>query len=487
MTKILFAASEVVPFIKTGGLADVTGSLPRYFDKEKYDVRIILPKYICMDDQWKGQLQFLCHFYVNLSWRKQYVGIFQTKLDGITYYFVDNEFYFAGEKPYNHIHEDVEKFAYFSKAVLEALPFIDFWPDVIHCHDWQTGLIPVFLRTAYGDQKCYSGIRTVFSIHNLKFQGRWMLPAVMDITGLPQQIFTADKLESYGEANYLKGGVVYADAITTVSRTYANEITTPEGGEGLDGLMNARRNSLYGIPNGIDYVEYNPQTDPYLANHFNETNYKEGKSLNKTKLQKDMGLPVDGDVFLLGMVSRMTDQKGFDLINYIMEELLSTEKIQFVMAGTGEEKYENAMRYFAGKYPDKIAVNIGYSEELAHRIYGSCDAFLMPSLFEPCGLSQLMSLRYGTVPIVRETGGLKDTVEAYNEYEQTGTGFSFANYNAHEMLATMRYAMKVYYHDKKGWEGLVVRGMQSDFSWESSAREYEALYGRLVNEPCGCR
>lgn len=314
-----------------------------------------------------------------------------------------------------------------------------------------------------------------------------MLPAVMDITGLPQQIFTADKLESYGEANYLKGGVVYADAITTVSRTYAREITTPEGGEGLDGLMNARRNALYGIPNGIDYVEYDPETDKYLSNHFNETNYKEGKALNKAKLQKDMGLTVDGDVFLLGMVSRMTDQKGFDLIAYIMDELLATEKIQLVVAGTGEDRYEEMFRYFAGKYPDKVSANIGYSEELAHRIYGSCDAFLMPSLFEPCGLSQLMSLRYGTVPIVRETGGLKDTVEAYNEYEHTGTGFSFANYNAHEMLATLRYAMKVYYTDKKEWDGLVVRSMQQDFSWETSAKEYEALYTRLINEPHGGR
>lgn len=483
MMRILFAASEAVPFMKTGGLADVTGSLPKYFDKERFDVRVILPKYICMDEQWKGQLQFLCHFYVNLSWRRQYVGIFQAKQEGITYYFVDNEFYFAGDKPYNNIHEDVEKFAYFSKAVLEALPYLDFCPDIIHCHDWQTGLIPVFLHTLYGSDRYYSKIKTIFSIHNLKFQGRWMLPAVMDITGLPQQIFTADKLESYGEANYLKGGAVYADAITTVSRTYAEEITTREGGEGLDGLMNARRDDLYGIPNGIDYVEYDPQTDAYLANHFNAANYTEGKALNKAKLQKDMGLPVEKDVFLLGMVSRMTDQKGFDLIAYILDELLATEKIQFVVVGTGEDRYQNMLRYFAEKYPDKMRVNIGYAEELAHQIYGSCDAFLMPSLFEPCGLSQLMSLRYGTVPIVRETGGLKDTVEAYNEYDNNGTGFSFANYNAHEMLATLRYALKVYYTDKKAWNGLVTRGMQQNFSWETSADEYEKLYENLGSRP----
>lgn len=483
MMKILFAASEAVPFIKTGGLADVTGSLPKYFNRENVDVRVILPKYICMDEQWKEQLQFLCHFYVNLSWRRQYVGIFQTKRDGITYYFVDNEFYFAGNAPYNNIHEDVEKFAYFSKAVIEALPYLDYCPDVIHCHDWQTGLIPVYLRTLYGSDRYYSGIKTVFSIHNLKFQGRWTLPAVMDITGLPAQVFTADKLESYGEANYLKGGVVYADAVTTVSPTYAKEITTQEGGEGLDGLMNARQKDLYGILNGIDYAEYNPETDVYLTNHFNDKNYHIEKARNKAKLQQDMGLPMDKGVFLVGMVSRMTEQKGFDLIAYILDELLATEKIQLVVVGTGEERYESMLRYFAEKYPDKMRVNVGYAEKMSHQIYGSCDAFLMPSLFEPCGLSQLMSLRYGTVPIVRETGGLKDTVEAYNEYENTGTGFSFANYNAHEMLAALRYAMKVYYTDKKAWRGLVTRGMQQDFSWEASAGEYEKLYEKLCGSP----
>ena len=480
MKKILFAASEAVPFIKTGGLADVTGSLPKYFDKSRCDVCVILPKYLCMDEQLRGQLQFLCHFYVNLSWRKQYVGIFKTVFEGITYYFVDNEFYFAGNQPYNNIYEDIEKFAFFSKAVLEALPYLDYCPDIIHCHDWQTGLIPVFLRTVYGDQRYYSGIRTIFSIHNLKFQGRFMLPAVMDITGLPEQIFTSDKLESYGEANYLKGGVVYADAVTTVSKTYAHEITTPEGGEGLHGLMIARSSDLYGILNGIDYEEYNPQRDIYISHHYNETNYTEGKSMAKAALQKDMGFPVNEKVFLLGMVSRMTDQKGFDLIAYIMDELLATEKLQLAVVGTGEEKYENMLRYFAGKYPDKLKINIGYSEEMAHRVYASCDAFLMPSLFEPCGLSQLMSLRYGTVPIVRETGGLKDTVEAYNEYEHTGTGFSFANYNAHEMFDAVRYAMRVYYKNKNEWNGLVKRGMQQDFSWYASAGEYEELYKKLT-------
>ena len=368
MMKILFAASEAVPFMKTGGLADVTGSLPGYFDKKHFDVRIIMPKYLCMDEKWKAQLRFVCHFYVNLSWRRQYVGIFETVQNGITYYFVDNEFYFAGDKPYHNIYEDVEKFAFFSKAVLEALPYLDFWPDVIHCHDWQTGLVPVFLRTFYGDERCYSNIRTVFSIHNLKFQGRFSLPAVIDITGLPEQIFTSDKLESYGEANYLKGGVVYADAVTTVSPTYAREIMTPEGGEGLDGLMRAREGSLYGILNGIDIREYDPQTDAYLANHYNETNHTEGKGLNKLKLQKLLGLPVDKDVFLLGMVSRMTDQKGFDLIAYVMDELMSTERLQLVVAGTGE-----ALRGDAALFCGKISAEDSRDDRL---LGGACTPHL---------------------------------------------------------------------------------------------------------------
>lgn len=482
MTKILFAASEAVPFMKTGGLADVTGSLPKYFDKEKYDIRIILPKYLCMDEAWKGQLHFKCHFYVNLSWRKQYAGIFETEYDGITYYLVDNEFYFAGDKPYNALYQDVEKFTFFSKAVLESLPLIDFCPDIIHCHDWQTGMIPVFLKTVYGDENYYAGIKSVFSIHNLQFQGRFNLAAVMDVTGLPEQIFTSDKLEAYGEANLLKGGVVYADAVTTVSENYAYEITTEEGGEGLDGLMRARSNSLYGIVNGIDYNEYNAETDAYIYKSFTQKTVVSGKAANKKALQKEAGLPVEKDTFLLGMVSRMTSQKGFDLVAYIMEELLHTEKIQLVVLGTGEEQYQNMLRYFAERYPQKIKVNIGYSEEMAHRIYASCDAFLMPSLFEPCGLSQLMSMRYGTLPIVRETGGLKDTVEAYNEYENTGTGFSFANYNAHEMLAALRYAMSVYYNKKQDWNSMVHRAMEQDFSWNSSAEKYENLYQKLLEE-----
>ena len=483
MTKILFVASEAVPYIKTGGLADVVGSLPKYFDKEKYDVRVILPKYACMDELLLAQLKFVCHFYVNLNWRKQYVGIFTTEYKGVRYYFVDNEFYFAGDKPYNNIYEDVEKFAYFSKAVLESLPYIDFAPDILHCHDWQTGLVPVYLRTTYGSDNFYAGIKTIFTIHNMKFQGRWKIREVMDITGLPEHIFrTASGLESYGESNYLKGGIVYADAVSTVSPEYAKEITTREGGEGLDGLMNARIDSLYGIVNGIDYEEFNPETDPHIETNYTVKNAVAGKRKNKLALQKMLGLPVRDDVFMIGIISRMTSQKGFDLIAYILDEICDTMDVQFVVLGTGEGQYENMFHHFHNKYPDKLWAHIGYSDEYAHKIYASCDAFLMPSLFEPCGLGQMMAMRYGTLPIVRETGGLKDTVEAYNEYENTGTGFSFSNYNAHEMLFILRYAQNIYKENRSRWNEIVQRAMQKDFSWGASAKSYETLYDKVTED-----
>lgn len=481
MKKILFVSSEAVPYIKTGGLADVVGSLPKYFDRNEYDVRVMLPKYACMDAAFLPNLRFVCHFYVNLNWRKQYVGILESEYRGIHYYFVDNEFYFAGSSPYNNIYEDVEKFAYFSKAVLASLPYIDYAPDVIHCHDWQTGLVPVYLHTAFGDDNFYAGIKTVFSIHNLKFQGRWRIREVIDITGLPEQIFNDKELESYGEANYLKGGVVYADAVTTVSPSYANEITTQEGGEGLHGLMNARRNVLHGILNGIDYDEFNPQTDPYIESNFSSKSVLSGKKANKAALQKELGLSVRESAFVIGIVSRLTEQKGFDLVSYIMDDLVSQLDVQMVILGTGESKFENVFHHFHSQYPDKVSAYIGYSEEKAHRIYASADAFLMPSLFEPCGLSQMMSMRYGTIPIVRETGGLKDTVQAYNEYENTGTGFSFCNFNADDMKYVVEYAYHVFRDERKAWEDMMQRAMAQDFSWNKSAGEYEKLYDSLCD------
>lgn len=479
MKKILFAASEAMPFIKTGGLADVVGSLPRYFDKNEFDVRIILPKYACMDEKWEKKLKLTSKFYVKLGWRQQYVGIMECSYKGIHYYFVDNEFYFAGPSPYGPIHEDVEKFAYFAKAVVEALPKLGFEPDIVHCHDWESGLIPVYMRTLYRDKEFYQKIKTVYSIHNILFQGRWRIPSVQDATGLPEYLFTSEYVEAYGESNYMKGGIVFSDAVTTVSKSYAMEILTPEGGAGLHGILRKYDYKLYGILNGLDYDLFHPGKDSYISCHYDKENAPAQKAKNKKKLQEQLGLPQKKDVFLMGIVSRMSDEKGFDLVACILEEFLTRENVQMVVLGTGEEKYQNMFSYFASRFPEKLSANIRYSEELAHRIYASCDAFLMPSLSEPCGLSQLISLRYGTVPIVRETGGLRDTVTPYNKYLGTGNGFSFANYNGDELKDAILSAMDVYYNHRESWDRLLVRGMECDFSWKSSVKEYEKLYNML--------
>ena len=480
MKKILFAASEGVPFIKTGGLADVIGSLPKCIDKRYFDVRVILPKYACMKQEVKDKMQYITHFYMDYNWQDVYVGVLGAEVDGIKYYFIDNEFYFNGFKPYgdNALFE-IEKYAFFSKAVLTALPAIDFRPDIIHCHDWQTGLVPVYLKERFMSGEFFQGMKTIMTIHNLKFQGRWGIDDVKNITGLPWHYFQTDKLEAYGDANLLKGGIVFADAITTVSDTYAEEIKTEFYGEGLHGLMYERMNDLRGIVNGIDYEDFNPENDKYISNNYSVENFRKEKIKNKRALQEQLGLKVDDKKLLIGIVSRLTDQKGFDLIAYVMDELCQDD-IQLVVLGTGEEQYENMFRHFAWKYSDKVSANIFYSEELSHKIYAACDAFLMPSLFEPCGLSQLMSLHYGTLPIVRETGGLKDTVESYNEEEGTGTGFSFAEYNAHKMLDTVRLAENVYYKKKREWNKMVERAMKADFSWNVSANKYQEMYDWLI-------
>lgn len=478
MKNILFVASESVPFVKTGGLADVVGSLPKYFNKKEFDVRVMIPKYACIPYEWKQKMTYKTHFYLDLAWRRQYVGVLEAEYEGIKFYFIDNEFYFSGPKPYGYIHEDIEKFAFFCKAALSALPSIGFRPDIIHCHDWQTGLIPVYLHDMFMANPFYHGIKTIMTIHNLKFQGKWNLKKTMDITGINPSFFTSDKLEAYGDANFLKGGLVYADMITTVSNSYAEEIKMPFYGEGLDGLMRARSNSLVGILNGLDYNEYNPETDPYIFKNYNAKTYRKEKVKNKRGLQRELGLREDDKIFMIGIVSRLTDQKGLDLVDYVIEEICAPDT-QLVVLGTGDEKYEHLFRHFEWKYRDRVSASIYYSNERSHKIYAACDAFLMPSLFEPCGLSQLMSLRYGTVPIVRETGGLKDTVQPYNEFESTGTGFSFANYNAHEMLNTVRYAKDVYYNRRREWNKLIDRGMAMDFSWNNSALKYEDLYRRL--------
>ena len=460
MKKVLFAASEAVPFIKTGGLADVVGSLPKAYNRDEFDVRVVLPKYRVIPEHFQQQMEYMTNFYINMSGRMIYVGVFQMMLDGVTFYFIDNEYYFSGDRIYEDGLWDLEKFAYFSKAALTMLCVIDFRPD----------------SSSYSD--FYQNMKAVMTIHNLKFQGTWNIDDMMRVTGLPGYLFTSDKLEAYDAGNYLKGGLVYADWITTVSGVYANEIKYPFYGEGLDGLMRARSNNLSGIVNGIDYDEYNPETDPMLVHNYSPYNFRTEKVHNKTALQQELGMQVDGGKFMIGLVSRLTDQKGMDLIDCVMEQICA-EDVQFVILGTGDPRYENMFRYYEWKYKDRVSASICYDNTRSHRIYGACDAFLMPSLFEPCGLSQLMSLRYGTLPIVRETGGLKETVEPYNEYTGSGTGFSFANYNAHEMLHVIEYAKSVYYGDREAWNRIVDRAMAADFSWGNSARKYEDLYRSL--------
>ena len=394
---------------------------------------------------------------------------------------IDNEYYFNCEYPYSEGKWDTEKFAFFAKAVLSMLPTCNFRPDVIHCHDWQAALVPVYLNDAFQNNPMYQNIKTVITIHNLKFQGIWDIKTMQGLTGFSRSLFTPDKLEYKKDANMLKGGLVYADYITTVSDTYANEIQTDYYGEGLNGLLSARHFDMQGIVNGIDYNVYNPETDEKIYCNYNAENFRKNKSVNKTKLQEELGLAVDKKKYMIGLISRLTDQKGLDLINYCIEGIVD-ENTQLVVIGTGESSYENMFRHFAWKYPDRISANICYADDLAHKLYGAADAFLMPSRFEPCGLTQLISFRYGTVPIVRETGGLKDTVVAYNEYEHTGDGFSFTNYNGDELLNTVNYSKYIYFCKKTEWNKIVDRGMNKNYSWTHSKGDYENLYNFLMNK-----
>lgn len=482
MKNILFAASECVPFIKTGGLADVVGALPRSIDKEKYDVRVVIPDYTCIPAEYRNRFTYFGNFYMDLGdIGNYYVGIMTCQLDGIQYYYIDNEHFFHGMKPYGDLLWDIQKFCFYSKAVLSMLPVIGFHPDIIHCHDWQAALIPVFLHEMFKNNPFYHGIRTIVTIHNLKFQGVWDIPTLMRFTGLPKRIFTPDRLEFKKDANMLKGGLVYADRITTVSNTYAGEIRMPYYGEGLDGLLNARSDSLWGILNGIDYDAYNPKTDTMIEKNYTARTYRKGKLENKLALQRELGMPEDPEIMMLAMITRLTDQKGLDLVEWVIDRLLQS-RIQLVIIGTGDPRYENLFRHYEWTRKGQVSANILFNEQRAHRLYAAADAMLMPSRFEPCGLTQLISLRYGTVPIVRETGGLRDTVEPYNCFEQTGTGFSFANYNADEMLDTIYYAEKIFYEQPKEWAGIIRRGMDKDFSWKSSAKKYEELYASLVGE-----
>lgn len=481
MKNILFVASECVPFIKTGGLADVCGALPKEFNKEEWDVRVVLPNYSCIPESFRNHFEYVTHFYMGTGpyIPDKYVGVLRYCYQGITYYFIDNQDYFNTFLPYGNMRQDIEKFIFFDKAVLSMLPLLDFRPDLIHCHDWQAGFIPVYLKTEFAGSEFFRGIKTIMTIHNLKFQGVWDVETIQGLSGLPIDLFTSDKLEFNKSGNMLKGGLVYADYITTVSSTYAGEIQSDYFGEGLNGLLYARRLDMQGIVNGIDYQEYNPATDPRLYSNFDKESFRKKKWKNKTALQEDLGLEVDKKRYMLGLISRLTDQKGLDLIECVMEQIVD-EFTQLVVIGTGESKYENMFRHYAWKYPGRVSANICYAEDLAHKLYGAADAFLMPSRFEPCGLTQMISFRYGTVPIVRETGGLKDTVHPYNEYENTGDGFSFTNYNAHEMLEIINYSKKIFFEQKRNWNALVERGMANDYSWKVSTGKYEGLYRYLL-------
>lgn len=396
--------------------------------------------------------------------------------------FIDNQEFFTGFSPYTSDTKfEIEKYTFFDKAVLSMLPLIDFKPDIIHCHDWQTGFLPVYLKNEFAANPFFWGIKTIITIHNLKFQGIWDKEWVQGVSGLTDNLFTPDKLEFKKDANMLKGGLVYADYITTVSDTYANEIQTEYYGEGLNGLLSARHFDMQGIVNGIDYNVYDPQTDGKIYCNYNASDFRKKKFNNKTKLQQELGLAVDKKKYMIGLISRLTDQKGLDLINHVIEGIVD-DFTQLVVIGTGDPQYENMFRHYAWKYPDRVSANICYSDDLAHKLYAAADAFLMPSRFEPCGLTQLISFRYGTVPIVRETGGLKDTVKPYNEYENSGDGFSFSNYNADEMLAVINYSKHIFFDKKREWNQIVDRGMANDFSWNASKFKYEGLYNYLIGE-----
>ena len=479
MKKILFGTSEAVPFIKTGGLADVAGSLPKCFDKKYFDIRVILPKYACMKQEWKDKMNYITHFYMDLGYKNCYVGIMHMEYEGIQFYFIDNEYYFSGPKPYDGGTWDLEKFAFFSKAVLSVLPVIGFRPDIIHCHDWQTGLVPVYLHDSFQQNEFFWNIKTIMTIHNLKFQGVWDVQTIKNITGLSDYYFTADKLEAYKDANYLKGGIVFADAVTTVSNTYAEEIKTPFYGEKLDGLMCARANSLRGIVNGIDTDIWNPATDKLLASKYDAESAIKNKKINKKALQESLGLDVDEHKMVIGLISRLTNQKGLDLVNDVIPGIMD-EHTQVVVLGTGDSQYENTFRYYENKYKGNFCAYIAYNENVAHNIYAGCDALLVPSRFEPCGLTQLIAMRYGAVPIVRETGGLKDTVQPYNMFENTGNGFTFDRYESGLLYDAINRAKTLYFENRKSWDDMVIRDMNKDVSWEKSAKQYKDMYVGLT-------
>ncbi|WP_339062942.1 glycogen synthase GlgA [Tepidibacillus marianensis] len=475
---ILFVASEGVPFIKTGGLADVIGSLPKELKKQGIDVRVFLPNYRQIPTQFKEKMVLRKTLTISLGWRNLYCGIFELIHDDVPYYFIDNQDYFHrdGIYGYNHSFDEAERFSFYSRAVLEALPHLDFLPEIIHLHDWETALISVLLKADYQKKEFYKDIRTVLTIHNLKYQGVFPKSILGDLIQLDNTFFSSDGLEFYGQINFLKGGLAYSDIITTVSPTYAEEIQTPYFGEALDGLLRKRKDQLYGIINGIDVDDYNPATDTHLFMNYQHS--LQNKLQNKLQLQQALSLSKDENIPMIAMVTRLVSQKGFDLVTHMLNEIL-TEDIQLVIIGTGDVHYENIFLDAMIRYPEKLSVHTLFDEAFARRIYAASDLFLMPSLFEPCGLSQLIALRYESVPVVRETGGLKDTVQSYNEWTKEGNGFSFRNYNAHDMLYTIRRAIH-FYHKKEHWNQIHNNTRKLDYSWQSSSKRYIELYKHLL-------
>lgn len=473
--KILFATSEANPYIKSGGLADVLGSLPKALAQKGHECIVVLPKY--QDIKMADTLEYVTNFDIWVGWRKCYCGVFKTVYDGVTYYFVDNEQYYRRPGLYGY-DDDNERFAYYDFAVLELISHLEIKPDIIALNDWQTAMIATLYKERYAYYEYYQGIKITFSIHNMAYQGKCDPALLSDLFGLDNYLYYNGNTRNDGCLNFMKAAIYYSDAIITVSPTYAQEILTDAFGEGLQSMLRTRRHDLYGILNGIDYDTNNPATDPNIYVNY-DVDHLDKKLENKLALQKECGLPVNPDVPLIGIVTRLTWQKGLDLILNRIEEMMKRD-IQIVILGSGDAKYEDPLKGVAAYHNQKVSLNVKYDFVLSCKIYAGCDMFLMPSLFEPCGLSQMMSMRYGTIPIVRETGGLKDSVQPYNEYEQTGTGFSFTNYNAHEMMDIIDYALSVY-QDKEQWTALVKRAMNTVLDWDKSADAYAKVFESLLD------
>ena len=476
---ILFAASEVAPFIKTGGLADVAGSLPQALARLGHDVRVILPLYDRIGEDWRSQMTYLQCFHVHLAWRTPYCGLFELKKDGVTYYFVDNEYYFKRKDIYGH-YDDAERFAFFSRAVIESPGHLGFWPDVIHCNDWQTALVPIYLLEERGVVPELANAKSVFTIHNIEYQGRYGRELLADLFGLADGYFHEHMLSYYGDVNLMKGAIYAADYVTTVSPTYAEELHYAFYAHGLEGVVADNAHKMKGILNGIDTVRYDPWRDKGLSKLYN-AKQPQGKKACKAALQKMAGLNEDPHVPIIACVSRLVSHKGFDLVVDALGGIMDMN-VQMVVLGTGDWKYEEAFRNAAGQYPGRFSAQIMYSDAFSTAIYGGADLFLMPSISEPCGLSQMIAMRYGTLPVARETGGLRDTVIPWNQFTGEGTGFTFANIDAGDMLWVLRQAVELYQGDTKAWKTLQKNAMTTDFSWDRSAGEYREIYGWITGK-----